>query len=418
MDSDVWLRCIILAVLLLLSAFFSSAETALTTVNLIRMRTFAEEGNKRSALVLKIHEQNTKMLSAILVGNNVVNLSASALTTGLVVCLFGSIAAGVATGILTFLILIFGEIVPKTAASLRADKLSMLYAPVIYGLMVVLTPVIFAINQLSRLVLLLFRINPDAKKEAMTEEELKTIVDVSEEQGVIENEERQIIRNLFDFTEAEAKEVMVPRIHMTFVPVEASYDEIFEVFRESGYSRLPVYEGSKDKVIGILYLKDLVFYEDKGHFSARSICRDPYMTFEHKNTAELLAEMRTASISIAIVLDEYGVTAGMVSLEDLLEEIVGEIHDEYDAAEEEDITRLSPGKVRLKGTANLESISEELKLPFSSEDSDSVGGFVIELLGHVPKEGEQVVTEDGYRFTVERMELRSIDRLLLEFPKQ
>ncbi len=418
MDPDLWLKIVILIALLALSAFFSSAETALTTVNLIRMRTLAAEGNRRSALVLKIHEKNTKMLSAILVGNNVVNLSASALTTGIVVRLFGSVAAGVATGILTFLILIFGEIIPKTAASLRADRLSMAYAPVIYGLMVVLTPVIFAINHISRFFLFLFRINPDAGKEAMTEEELKTIVDVSEEQGIIENEEREIIHNLFEFTDTEAKEVMVPRIHMTFASVEAGYDEIFEIFRESGYSRLPVYEESKDHVIGVVYLKDLVFYEDKGHFSVRDICREPFMTFEHKNTAELLAEMRTASISIAIVLDEYGDTAGMVSLEDLLEEIVGEIHDEYDEAEAEDVTRLNDREYRIRGAANLDDVCDKLKLPFASEDSDSIGGFVIELLGHVPEEGEQVSAGEGYVFTVEKMELRSIETIRLSMPEE
>ena len=416
MDSDIWLRIILIVILLALSCFFSSAETALTTASFIRMRTLAQEGKKRAALVLKIREQNSKMLSVILIGNNVVNLSASALTTALIVRVFGTVWAGVATGVLTFLILIFGEIVPKTAAAERSEQLSMHYAPVIYVLMIILTPVVFAVNGISGLILRLFGINPEDRAEEVTEEELKTMVDVSEEQGVIENEERAIIRNVFDFTDSEAKEVMVPRIDMTFVPVEASYDEIFEVFRESGYSRLPVYEESKDHIIGVIYLKDLVFFEDKGHFSCRKICREPFMTYEHKNTAELLEEMRTASISIAIVLDEYGDTAGMISMEDLLEEIVGEIRDEYDAGEEADIEKVKEGEYLLRGGSNLEDVCEKLNLPFKSDDSDTVGGFVLELLGHVPEEGEKAETEEGFVFTVEKMDLRKLELLRLTFP--
>ena len=411
MDSEIALQAIILLLLLALSAFFSSAETALTTVSLIRMRTLAEEGDKRAALVLKIREKDQKMLSAILVGNNIVNLSASALTTSIALRLFGSVFAGAATGILTLLILIFGEISPKTVASLRAEQLSRAYARPIYLLMEVLTPVIWVVNTLSRGFLRLLGVDPDRGKDRFTEEELRTIVDVSEEQGIIENEEREIIHNVFDFTDAEAKEVMVPRIHMTACEVSQGYEEIFGIFRETGYSRLPVYEGSTDNVIGILYLKDLVFFEDKEGFSARKVCREPYYTYEQKNTAELLAEMRAHSISIAIVLDEYGQAAGLITLEDLLEEIVGEIHDEYDEGEEEDVVRLDDGEYRVRGAANLEDVSERLGLKLTSEDSDSIGGYMIELLGHVPEEGETVNAGEDAVLTVEKMNLRSIETM-------
>lgn len=417
MDSDIVIEILILVILLLLSAFFSSAETALTTVSRIRMRTLAEDGNKRAALVLKIKDKGGRMLSAILIGNNIVNLSASALTTALSIRLFGGIATGIATGILTLLILIFGEISPKTIATVRAERLSMAYAPVIYALMVVLTPVIFAINFLSGLFLRLFGIKEGVEEKAITEDELRTIVDVSQENGVIESEEREIIQKVFDFTDAKAQEVMVPRNHMTYTDVTVGYDELLNLFRESHFSRIPVTEEETDNVVGIIYLKDLIFCEDKGHFSARDIMREPFFTFENKNTAELLADMRAASISIAIVLDEYGATAGMISLEDLLEEIVGEIRDEYDENEEEDIHEIGENEYLIRGAANLEDVCEKLSLPFKSEDSDSVGGFLIELLSHVPEEGEEAETEDGYRLSVDKMEQKSIVSVKLKVPE-
>ncbi len=418
MDSDIVIEIIILIILLLLSAFFSSAETALTTVSRIRMRTLAEDGDKRAARVLKVKDQGPKMLSAILIGNNIVNLSASALTTAVVMRLFGGVATGIATGVLTLLILIFGEISPKTIATMRAEKLSMAYAPVIYALIIVLTPVIFAVNFLSGLFLRLFGIKEGVQSEAITEDELRTIVDVSQENGVIENEEREIIQKVFDFTDAKAQEVMVPRNHMTSTDVTVSYDDLMELFRESHFSRIPVTEEETDDVVGIIYLKDLIFYEDKGHFSARDIMREPFFTYENKNTADLLADMRAASISIAIVLDEYGATAGMISLEDLLEEIVGEIRDEYDSNEEEDIKELGEREYSIRGAANLEDVSEKLLLPFKSEDSDSIGGYLLELLGHVPEEGEEAKTEEGYRLTVEKMEAKSIVSVRLVIPEK
>ena len=300
----------------------------------------------------------------------------------------------------------------------RAEKLSKAYASFLYVIMIVLTPVIIAINFLSGLILRMFGIKKGTKAEPITEDELRTIVDVSQENGIIENEERDIIQKLFDFTDAKVQEVMVPRNHMTYTDVTVGYDELFELFRESHFSRLPVCEENTDDVVGIIYLKDLVFFEDKGHFSARDVMREPFYTYENKNTADLLAEMREASISIAIVLDEYGATAGMISLEDLLEEIVGDIHDEYDENEEADFSQEGEREYLIRGAANLEDVCEELALPFKSEDSDSVGGYLLELLGHVPEEGEQVTTEDGYVLSVDKMEGRSISAVRLLIPEK
>ena len=315
MDSGSIFQIIILIILLLLSAFFSSAETALTTVNRIRMRSLAEDGNSRAACVLKVTDDSGKMLSAILIGNNIVNLSASSIATSLALDLWGSVGAGIATGILTLLILIFGEISPKTIAAINAEKISLSYCNIIYWLMKLLTPVIFILNKLSIAFLFLLRVDPNAKDKAMTEEELRTIVDVGKETGVIESEEHEMINNVFDFGDAQAKEVMVPRIDMTFANIDCTYDELIEIFKEDKFTRLPVYKDTTDNVIGIINMKDLLLYKDREHFSIQDIMREPYFTYEHKNTAELFMEMRKSSISLAIVLDEYGATAGLITLE-------------------------------------------------------------------------------------------------------
>ena len=309
-----------------LSAFFSSTETALVTVNKIRMKNLAENGDKRAARVLKVTSDSGKMLSAILIGNNIVNIFASSLATILAIDIWGDIGSGIATGLLTITILIFGEVTPKTMATIRADQYALAVAGIIDVLMFILTPIIFIINHVSSGVLWLLRVNPNEADKAMTEDEIRTIVDESQESGVIEDEEREMIHNVFDFGDSLAKEVMIPRIDMTFVEADATYEEFIEIYRENKYTRYPVYEESTDYVIGIINMKDVLLQNEKD-FSIRKIIREPYFTYEHKNTADLFVEMRKASIPLAIVLDEYGVTAGMVTLEDLLEEIVGEIRD-------------------------------------------------------------------------------------------
>ena len=416
MDPSVAIRIIILILLLCLSAFFSSAETALTTVSRIRMRSLAEEGNKKAARVLTITDDSAKMLSAILIGNNIVNLSASSLSTALAMQLIGSAGAGIATGILTILILIFGEISPKTMATIRAEKISLRYCRIIWIIMLVLTPVIFIINALSMGFLRLLGVNPSEKNHALTESELRTIVDVGHESGVIETEEKEMINNVFDFGDAEAKEIMVPRIDMTFVQADSSYDEVLEIFREDRFTRLPVYEESTDDVIGILNIKDLLLC-DREHFSLRSLMREPYFTYEHKNTAELLMEMRSSSINLAIVLDEYGTTAGLITLEDLIEEIVGEIRDEYDYDEEDPIQKLSDCEYLVEGSMNLEDFGDYLNLHLESDDYDSIGGYMIGLLDHLPKIRESVTTPDGIFMQVRTKNKHRIEKIYVRIPK-
>ena len=410
-------QLITVIILLCLSAFFSSSETALTTVNQIRMRTLADNGDKRAARVLRVTGNPGKMLSAILIGNNIVNLSASSISTSLAIHLFGNTGAGIATGILTFLILIFGEVTPKTMATIKADSMSLTAAAPIGFLMKILTPVIFIINKLSLGLMFLLHVNIKDAQKKMTEEELRTIVDVSQENGVIEHEERDMIHNLFDFGDAEAKEIMVPRIDMTFVQADATYQEVLDIFRQDMFTRLPVYEDSTDNVIGIINMKDFLLQNDTPEFSVRNLLREPYFTYEHKNTADLFLEMRKSSISLAIVLDEYGVTAGLITLEDLLEEIVGEIRDEYDADEEDDITRISDREFYVLGSANLNDVSEALSLHFTSDDYDTIGGYCLGLLDHLPEKNEIILTDNNILLRIDRMEKNRIERMYIRLPE-
>ena len=414
-------QLISLVILLLLSAFFSSAETALTTVNKIRMRTLSEAGNKKADRVLRVTDDSAKMLSAILIGNNLVNISASALATMLASRLWGNVGAGIATGVLTLLVLIFGEVTPKTMATIHADTLSLRIAWIIDLLMKVLTPVIFIVNKLSLGFLFLLRVDPNSKKSEMTEEELRTIVDVSQETGVIEDEERDMIHNLFDFGDAKAKEIMVPRIDMTFVHIDSTYDDVLEVFKATMYTRIPVYEDTTDKVVGIINMKDLLLWSSENsdkqeEFSITDIMREPYFTFENKNTADLFIEMRQSSISIAIVLDEFGATAGLVTLEDLLEEIVGEIRDEYDSDELDDITRISPREFSVLGSANLDDVSDELDINLSSDDYDTIGGYCLEQLGHLPEKNEIIITDNNILLRIDEVEDNRISKIYIKLP--
>ncbi|MGB8455293.1 MAG: hemolysin family protein [Anaerocolumna sp.] len=411
MDSSEVTQLIILGILLLLSAFFSSAETALTTVNKLRIRSLAEDNIKEAKIVNTLIENPSKMLSAILIGNNIVNLSASSLATALAIRHFDSIGIGIVTGILTVLILIFGEIAPKTIATIYSEKLSLKYGRIIYFLTQIMTPVIFLINKISLGVLLLFHINPHAKSSVITEDELRTIVEVSHEEGVIESEERRMITNVVDFGDSLAKDVMVPRVDMVFAGASLSYDELVELFSVDKYTRMPVYSDSRDNVIGIVIIKDLFFFQgSKEEFNIQNIMREPYFTYEYKKTSELLIEMRKESIPLAIVLDEYGATAGLITLEDLLEEIVGDIRDEYDDDEEDAIQNVGENEYVADGNTKLDEINEVLGLDLESDDYDSIAGHMIYLLDHLPDVGESV-TENNVIFTVDAVEKNRIDKI-------
>lgn len=401
----------ILFILLLLSAFFSASETALTTVNKLRIRTLADDNVRGAKTVNKLTEDTGKMLSAILIGNNIVNISASALATTFVTDRFGSKWVGLVTGILTLLILVFGEITPKSMSALYAERVALKVAGPIFLVTKLLTPLIFIINKICTGLLRLMHIDPNAKVASMTESELRTILDYSHEEGVIESEERRMITNVVDFGDSLAKDVMVPRIDMAFASVDFTYEELIETFEREKYTRLPVYSETRDNIIGIVNLKDVFFYKgNKTDFNIVDIIRDPYFTYEYKKTSELLIEMRRDSISLAIVLDEYGATVGLITIEDLLEEIVGEIRDEYDEDEEDSIQAVSDHEYIVDGYTKLDDINEALGLDLESDDYDSIAGHIIYLLDHLPEEGE-TVTDHNIVFTVASVDKNRIDKV-------
>ena len=415
MDSGLVIQIVTIIILLMLSAFFSSAETSLTCVNLVRIHTLAEGGDKRAARVEKILSNPGKMLSTILIGNNIVNISASSLVTTFTIKVFGNYAVGIATGVLTVLVLMFGEILPKTAANLCAEKLALAYSFFILKLIWLLTPIVFLVDKLSQFLMKLLGIDTSKTGSGMTETELKTYVDVSHEEGVIESDEREMILNVFDLNDSLARDIMIPRIDMTMVDVETGYRSLQAVFKETMFSRIPVYEGEKDNIIGIVTLKDF-FSNGRTDFSLRSIMRESYYTFETKKTDELLNEMRESSNSIAIVLDEYGACAGLITMEDLLEEIVGEIRDEYDEEEKQLIQKISAHRYRIDGSVKIDDVNDALGTSYESEDYDSIAGLLIEALDRLPAQGESVTLADGTTLLAEKIEKNRISHVLLTLP--
>ncbi len=425
MDSSDASQIIILLILLLLSAFFSSAETCLTTVNKVRMQSMAEDHVKNASTVLKLIEKPTQLLSGILIGNNIVNLTASSLTTSYAIHIAqrnglpisASVFTGVATGVLTVLILIFGEIVPKSLATVNAEKLALLYAKPVYALTQILRPVSFLMNQISFGLLKLLRVDV-SPRPVITENELLTMVNVSHEEGVIESEEREMITNVVDFGDSLAKDVMVPKMDVEFANIDFTYQELMECYGKKKFTRMPVYKESRDNILGIINLKDIFFYEGSHEdFKISEVMREPYFTYEYKKISELFFEMKKESIPMAIVLDEYGATAGLLTIEDLIEEIVGEIRDEYDGYEEDEITRLDDENYILLGVAKLDDINEQLGIDIESEDYDSIAGHIINLLDHFPKTGERV--SDKYaEYLVLSAEKNRIDKVKLHLLPQ
>ena len=415
MDTDGVIQLFALLILVCLSAFFSSAETSLSTVNRVRLKTLAEEGNKRAQTALHVLDKYGKMLSAILIGNNVVNLSASALATTLAIKI--NLAVGIATGVLTVVILLFGEILPKNMAMVYSEKLALAYAGIVALVMKVLTPVIFLVDKLSQGLMKLLHIDA-GKKQAMTENELRTYVEVSHEDGVIESEEREMIYNVFDFSDAVAKDIMIPRIDMAVVSEEADYDEVMKLFQDCMYTRIPVYHEDKDNIIGLINIKDFILVKDKAHFRIQDIRRQAYYTYEYKKTADLLMEMREKRANVAFVLNEYGATVGMITMEDLLEEIVGEIRDEYDEDEEELIQAAGERAYLVEGSMKLSDINDALGTDLESEDYDSIGGLIIENLDRLPEDGETIETASGITLQVKGVNQNRIVKVLMTLPEK
>lgn len=420
MDTPGVIQLIIIFILVFLSGFFSSAETALTTVNRAKIRSLDEDGNKRAKMVNQILDHYNKTLSTILICNNIVNLSASSLSTILVIRIWGNAYVGLAIGILTFVILLLGEIIPKTRASLHAEKISLSYAYIINLMMKVLTPFIFVVDVISSGLLRLIHIDTSKRNDTITEVQLKTYVDVSHEDGEIESEERELIYNVFEFSDTCAKDIMIPRTNMVTINLDSTPDELLQEFKDSMYTRIPVYQEEKDSMLGFINIKDFFLAmdnaEDKTNFSLTPLIRDAYFTYEYKKTADLLIEMREKHMNVAFVLNEYGSTVGMITIEDLLEELVGEIRDEYDEDEEELIQKIDDQTYLIEGSMNLSDINDAIGTNLDSEDYDSIGGIIIGQLDRLPEDKETVTLEDGTILQVNGIDQNRITHVLMTLP--
>jgi putative hemolysin len=369
-----------------------------------------DEKIKGADIINRLIENPSKLLGAILVGNNIVNIGASALATSLAIKRFGSAGAGIATGLMTLLVLIFGEITPKSLAVQNSEKVALKVSKIISVITVILSPIVTVLMFITNFLIKLLGGDPQKQNSFITEEELKTMVDVSHEEGVLEGDEKKMIYNVFEFGESQAKDVMTPRTDMVAVEINATYDEIIDLFKAEQFSRMPVYEDNTDNIVGILYIKDLIFFEgNQDKFDLKQIIRPPFFTYEFKGTSELFAEMRAKRTPMAIVLDEYGGTAGIVTMEDLVEEIVGDIEDEYDEKEEE-IQVIKEDEYIVDGSTRIDFLNEMIGTNIESEDFDSIGGFVIGILGRLPEPGENV-EYDHIKFIVEDIDKNRIEKL-------
>ena len=401
----------LLIVLLLGSGFFSASETSLMSLSKIRIRYMEEEGVKGAKLVSSLIEKSSDLLSSILVGNNVVNIAATSVSTSLFISIFGVGGVAIATAVMTVLVLIFGEITPKTIAANSPEKIAVIVSKPISIIMKITKPIVWVFNLLTGIIFKIMGIENDGVKPFITEEELKAMVNVSHEEGVLEIEEREIINNVFQFGDMQAKEAMIQRLDMVAVNIEDSYDEIIELFKSEKLSRLPVYQESIDDIVGILNIKDIIFLSDEEiqNFNIKNYVREAFFTYEFKKITQLLEEMKKEKSQMAIVVDEYGGTAGLLTIEDLVEVIVGDIDDEYDE-EEEEIVKVSDNEYLVEGSTKISDVNEQIGINFESDEFDSIGGFIIGYLKRIPEENE-LIEVGNVKFSVESIDKNRINKI-------
>ncbi len=377
----------ILIVFIFLSAFFSSSETALISINKFKVRQLQEKKVKNADTLARLMEKPNAMISAILVGNNIVNIASSSLATSICVAMFGAKGVFIATVVMTIIILIFGEITPKTLAQENPEKMALKASKPIYILTIVFKPVLFIFNKITIMISKLFGRDSNSNQPSITEDEFMTIVDVGHEEGVIEGEEKEMIHNVFAFGDSLAEDVMTPRTSMVVVNVDEELGDLIKFLDNANYSRIPVFDENIDDIIGILYVRDLIAHLQDYNFSLRDHLRPAFFAYESKPIMDLFKEMQEKNVSMAIVADEYGGTSGLVTIEDLVEEIVGEIYDEYDE-EVDGIKKVAPNEYLIDASTELEEINEELGLDLESDVFDSIGGFVIGIADKIPDTGD------------------------------
>ena len=405
------IQIILLVILLVGSGFFSASETALMSLSRIKMRHMEEDGVKGAKLVSSLVEDSNRLLTSILIGNNIVNIAATSIATSLFTATLGAQGVAMATGVMTVLVLIFGEITPKTISANNPEKASLVVSKPIKFFVIILTPVVWVFNRITKVIFKLFGVDDNGVKPFITEEELKTMVNVSHEEGLLEIEEREIINNVFEFGDMQAKEAMVQRLDIVAIDMEDSYDEIIELFKTEKLSRMPVYEETIDDIIGTLNIKDIIFLSDEEieNFDIKKYIRDPFFTYEFKKITQLLEEMKKDKSQMAIVVDEYGGTAGLITIEDLVEVIVGDIEDEYDE-EEDEIQVINSNEFLVEGSTKISDVNEVLGIELESEEFDSIGGYIIGYIKHIPEENE-VIEVDGIKFNIESVDKNRIKKI-------
>ena len=412
MDTHSIMTILVMVILVAFSAFFSASETAFSTFNRARMRTLADDGNKRAEMVCRFAERYDTLLSTILVGNNIVNITLASVATVFFVSLIGSNGATLSTVVTTVIVLIFGEITPKLLAKQSAEKLALAIAPVLRLLMILFTPVNFLFGLWQKLIVKVFRVE---QGQAITEDELLTIVEEAEQDGGINGQESELIRSAIEFNDLEAIDIYTPRVDITAVPVDAEDEEIKVLFRDTGYSRLPVYDGSIDNIIGILHQKDFYDMVYGGTGTLREVMKPPVFVPRSSKLSYLLRLLQKNQTHMAVIADEYGGTVGIVTMEDILEELVGEIYDEHDEIVEE-FTKISENVYHVNGTADLDKL---FKLFSLEEDEDildttaTVGGWVIDHFEHIPTAGE-TFTYENLRITVLRADVKRVYEVEVE----
>ena len=405
------IQIVLLIILLIGSGFFSASETALMSLSKIKMRHMEEDGVTAAKLVSTLIEDSNRLLTSILIGNNIVNIAATSITTSLFTAMLGAQGVAIATGLMTVLVLIFGEITPKTISANNPEKASLVVAKPIKFFVTILTPIVWIFNIITKVIFKLFGVDDKGVKPFITEEELKTMVNVSHEEGLLEMEEREIINNVFEFGDMQAKEAMVQRLDIVAIDMEDSYEEIIDLFKTEKLSRMPVYEETIDDIIGILNIKDIIFLSDEEieNFDIKKYMREAFFTYEFKKITQLLEEMKKDKSQMAIVVDEYGGTAGLITIEDLVEVIVGDIEDEYDE-EEDEIQVISPNEFLVDGSTKISDVNEILNIELESEEFDSIGGYIIGYIRHIPEENE-IIEMDNIKFNIESVDKNRIKKI-------
>ncbi len=391
----IW-QAILLLILFFLSGFFSGSETAFMAASRVKIKDKVNKGDKKAELVEKLLEDEIRLLSTILIGNNLVNIAASAIATSIAIEIFGSQGVGIATGVMTFLILVFGEITPKSLGNNRSIQYARIVAPYLIWMERIFTPFVSFFSWLIKVIIGAENVMSAA---FLTEEEIRRFVNVGEKEGAIKETESEMINSIFDFDDIMVREIMVPRTEMICVEQRSSVREVVELAVEHGYSRIPVYEESIDDIVGLVYVKDLLVMlldEERAaleEFELENFIKPIYYIPESKPINQLLNEMRRRQEHMAVVLDEYGGTSGLITIEDLLEEIVGDIRDEFDP-EEKEIEPLGEHDLIVQGGVDIDKLNEYLPCPLGDEETyETISGYILHQLGYLPREGETISRE-------------------------